>query len=148
MIDSPTTTITTPLPADLAPEKVISVFHDHDTYIRATCPQLVEYKLESGDASSKNEPVVYSVTDKKPMGQTTYKLTITNLDDGVDTLVNAKPPVGALTITGEWRVVEGQIVEKVLLEGNFMVKKMVKSNVDSTHGAQHKELIKIATEKP
>ncbi|KAF2668654.1 hypothetical protein BT63DRAFT_282420 [Microthyrium microscopicum] len=147
MKEAPTTTITTPLLEGLAPEKVIAVFHDHDTYIKATCPQLIDYKLESGDATSKNEPVVYSVTDKKPMGQTTYKLTIVNLDDGVDTLVNAKPPVGTLTITGEWRVTGGNIVEKVHLDCNFVMKKMVKSNVDSTHGGQHQELMKIAAAK-
>jgi len=61
--------------------------------------------------------------------------------DGIDTLVNAKPPVGTLTITGKWRVVDGTLVEDVEIDGNFMMKKMAKGNVEKTHPEQHSRLL-------
>jgi hypothetical protein len=76
--------------------------------------------------------------------QTTYKLTLTNVPTGVDTLVNAKPPVGTLTITGQWRVVGDKLVEEVQIDGNFMMKKMAKGNVEKTHPEQHSRLLEQA----
>lgn len=63
------------------------------------------------------------------------------MPDGIDTLVNAKPPVGTLTITGKWRVVDGTLVEDVEIDGNFMMKKMAKGNVEKTHPEQHSRLL-------
>jgi hypothetical protein len=76
--------------------------------------------------------------------QTTYKLTLTNVDAGVDSLVNAKPPVGTLTISGKWRVANGQLSEEVDIDANFMMKKVAKNNVEKTHPEQHMKLLEAA----
>ncbi|KAF2247638.1 hypothetical protein BU26DRAFT_552309 [Trematosphaeria pertusa] len=133
-----TTNVATPLPAGLSQTTVIAALHNHDLMIRTLCPALISYEFESGDMSTQ---AMYIVTDKKPIGQTTYKLTLTNVPDGVDSLVNAKPPVGVLTISGKWRVRNGQLVEDVEIDGNFMMKKMAKGNVEKTHPEQHTRLL-------
>jgi hypothetical protein len=78
------------------------------------------------------------------MSQTAYKLTLTNVAQGVDSLVNAKPPVGVLTISGKWRVSGGQLSEEVEIDANFMMKKVAKTNVDKTHPEQHVKLLEAA----
>jgi hypothetical protein len=141
---APTVSITTPLPAELSEAALIKVLHDHDVYIKTTCPQLVSYELESGDAAALGTPVVYKVTDKKPLGQVTYKLTLTNTADGISGLVNAKPPIGALNITSVWKVAEGKLAEETDIDANIVMKKMVKGNVEKSHGEFHQEFIKLA----
>lgn len=154
----PTSHISTPLNGVDA-QIVISALHNHDLMIKTLCPSLISYEFDSGDAASS---ATYSVTDKKPIGQvpfpslpilqttpltlpqTTYKLTLTNTPTGVDSLVNAKPPVGVLTIAGQWRVADGQLIEDVEIDGNFMMKKMAKGNVEKTHPEQHAKLIEAA----
>ncbi len=90
--------------------------------------------------------IVYLIRfDADSNNQTTYKLTLTNVHDGVNSLVNAKPPVGILTIAGKWRVKNGQLVEEVEIDGNFMMKKMAKGNVEKTHPQQHTLLLEQAT---
>jgi hypothetical protein len=66
------------------------------------------------------------------------------MSDGVDSLVNAKPPVGVLTIAGKWRVANGKLIEDVEIDGNFMMKKMAKGNVEKTHPEQHGKLLEAA----
>lgn len=66
------------------------------------------------------------------------------MPDGVDSLVNAKPPVGVLTIAGKWRVKDGMLIEDVEIDGNFMMKKMAKGNVEKTHPEQHNRLLEQA----
>jgi len=122
---APTTTISTPLPAGCTPEAAIAALHNHELFIKATCPALISHKLISGTPNI-DEPCVYEVTDKKPIGQTTYKLTLTNRVDGIDNLVNAKPPVGTLTINGTTRIVDGVMKEEVDIAANMLLKKMVK----------------------
>ncbi|KAF1364264.1 hypothetical protein EJ07DRAFT_99418 [Lizonia empirigonia] len=117
---------------------VIAALHDHELMIKILCPALVSHALDSGDKATS---ATYTVTDKKPIGQTTYKLTLTNTPDGVDSLVNAKPPVGVLTIAGKWRVVGDKLTEDVVIDGNFMMKKVAKSNVEKTHPEQHAKLL-------
>ncbi|KAF2677371.1 hypothetical protein K458DRAFT_424035 [Lentithecium fluviatile CBS 122367] len=136
-----TANVSTPFPGGLSSATVIAALHNHDLMIKTLCPQLISYELESGD---KDTQAVYSVTDKKPLGQTTYKLTLTNVPDGINTLVNAKPPVGTLTITGKWRVMNDKLVEDVEIDGNFMMKKMAKGNVEKTHPEQHSRLLDMA----
>jgi hypothetical protein len=140
---SPTFSHTTKLPEGVSSEAVVKALHDHDAYIKIACPQLVSYEFESG-SKEIGQQAVYKVTDKKPLGQTTYTLTITNLADGLDTLVNAKPPVGTLIITGKWRVTAGELLEEVDIDGNMIMKKMVKSNVEKTHPEQHEKLLALA----
>ncbi|KAL5461567.1 hypothetical protein PMIN06_002069 [Paraphaeosphaeria minitans] len=134
-------TITTAIPSTIDASTLIATLHNHETMIAALCPGLVSYEFISGD---KTTEATYSITDKKPIGQTTYKLTLTNVPDGIDSLVNAKPPVGALTIAAKWRVAGTQLVEEVEIEGNFMMKKMAKGNVEKTHPEQHTRLIELA----
>ena len=134
---APTTTIATPIPAGLSPETVIKTLHHHDLYIKTTCPQLIRYELESGDPASK---ATYNVTDKKPIGETTYKLTLTNVADGIDTLVDGKMPMGSMKIAGKWRVADGMLKEEVEIDANMVVKKMVKGNVEKSHPEHHASL--------
>ncbi|KAF2870441.1 hypothetical protein BDV95DRAFT_607611 [Massariosphaeria phaeospora] len=136
-----TTSISTPLPAGLTEPQVLAALHNHDLMIKTLCTSLISYEFESGD---KNSKATYSITDKKPFGQTTYTLTLTNLPTGTDSLVNAKPPVGTLTIAGKWRVADGKLVEDVEIEGNFVTKKMAKGNVEKTHPEQHTRLLEKA----
>jgi hypothetical protein len=141
-----TTTVTTPLPADITPVAVIKILHDHDAYIKLTTPLLVSYKLESDETSAADGTgvAIYTVTDKKPIGQVNYKLTLTNVGDGIESLVNAKTPMGALTIKTKWTVLEGTITEDVEVEANFVMKNRVKGNVEKSHAEFHLELIKMA----
>ena len=134
---APTTTIATPLPDGLSQDIVIKTIHNHDVYIKTTCPQLIKYELESGDPATK---ATYLVTDKKPMGEATYKLTLTNVVDGIDTLVDGKMPMGAMKIAGKWRVVDGMLKEEVEIDANMVVKKMVKGNVEKSHPEHHASL--------
>ncbi|KAF0326674.1 hypothetical protein K4K61_012283 [Colletotrichum sp. SAR11_59] len=140
----PSTVVSTPVPAGVDRNQVLTAMHNHDLMVKTLCPALVSYKLESGSVGL-GQSATYSVTDKKPIGQTTYQLTISNLDDGVDTLVNAKPPVGTLVIQGKWRVVnEGAnliLREEVDIEANMLMKKMAKGNVEKTHPEQHAALL-------
>jgi hypothetical protein len=131
---APTTTVSTPLPAGLSPETVINTLHSHELYIKATCPQLVKYNLVEGDPATK---ATYEVTDKKPIGETTYKLTLANVPDGVDTLVDGKMPMGSMKIAGQWRVVDGSLKEEVEIDANMVVKKIVKGNVEKSHPEHH-----------
>ncbi|USP76270.1 hypothetical protein yc1106_03544 [Curvularia clavata] len=136
----PTSQISTSL-AGVDAAVVIKSLHNHDLMIKTLNPALISYAFESGD---KNSSAVYTVTDKKPIGQTTFKLTITNLSDGVDTLVNANPPVGTLAIKSKWRVMDGKLSEEIEIDGNFMIKKVAKGNVEKTHPGQHMKLIEAA----
>jgi hypothetical protein len=142
-MSTPTYTHTSQLPEGVSAEAVVKTLHDHDTYIKIACPQLVSYEFDSG-SKEIGQQAIYRVTDKKPLGQTTYTLTITNLADGVDTLVNAKPPVGTLTIAGKWRLADGSLIEEVEIDGNMIMKKMVKGNVEKTHPEQHEKLLEHA----
>jgi len=131
---APTTTVSTPLPAGLSPETVLKTLHNHDLYIKATCPQLISYKLIEGDAATK---ATYEVTDKKPIGEATYKLTLTNVDDGIDTLVDARMPLGSMKVSGKWRVADGALKEEVEIDANIAVKKLVKGNIEKSHPEHH-----------
>ena len=46
-----------------------------------------------------------------------------------------------LTIAGKWRVIDGRLKEDVDIDGNFVMKKMAKGNVEKTHPAQHTMLL-------
>ncbi|KAF2013918.1 hypothetical protein BU24DRAFT_494294 [Aaosphaeria arxii CBS 175.79] len=136
-----TTSVSTSLPTGLSSRLVVAALHNHDLMIRTLCPALVSYNFESGNP---NTQATYTVTDRKPNGLTTYKLTLTNNPTGVDSLVNANPPVGILTIAGKWRVGGGKLVEDVMIDGNFMMKKMAKGNVEKTHPGHHAMLFQLA----
>lgn len=135
----PTSHFSTPLNG-LSANVVIAALHNHDLMIKTLCPALVGYTFISGDQSCAS----YSITDRKPIGQTTYTLTLNNTSTGVDSLVNAKPPSGVLTISGQWRVQAGLLIEDVEIDANFMMKKVAKTNVDKTHPVQHVKLLQAA----
>ena len=63
------------------------------------------------------------------------------MHSGVNSLVNAKPPAGVLTISGKWRVRDGVLSEEVEIDANFMMKKVAKTNVEKTHPMQHAKLL-------
>ena|SRR5579871_759506 len=134
---APVITISTPIPAGLSVETIIKTLHNHDLYIKTTCPQLIKYELESGDPATK---ATYLVTDKKPIGEATYKLTLTNVVDGIDTLVDGKMPMGSMKIAGKWRLVDGMLKEEVEIDANMVVKKVVKGNVEKSHPEHHASL--------
>jgi hypothetical protein len=138
---APTTTISTPLPTSASPESLIAAMHDHDLFIKITTPLLIEYSKTSPEDPALDVPIIYSVTDTKPMGKATYTLTLTNRADGIDTEVFAKPPVGTLIIKNQWRVVDGTLKEDVEIDTNIVMKRMVKGNIEKTHPEQHMQLI-------
>lgn len=90
-----------------------------------------------GDPSTK---ATYEVTDKKPIGETTYKLTLTNVPEGIDTHVDGKMPMGAMKLSGKWRIVDGALKEEVEIDANMVVKKLVKGNVEKSHPEHHSTL--------
>jgi len=131
---APTTTVSTPLPEGLSPDTVLKTLHNHEVYIKATCPQLISYKLIEGDPATK---ATYEVTDKKPVGEATYKLTLTNVPDGIDTFVDGKMPMGSMKVSGQWRVADGVLKEELEIDANMVVKKLVKGNIEKSHPVHH-----------
>jgi hypothetical protein len=120
-----TTSIKTPIPAHITPASLIQILHNHQPIIDALAPGNTASKLTSGDPAAMGTPCVYIITAPTPIGTSTYPLTITNLLDGVDTLVQPKPPVGKLEIRAKWRVAGGELREEVEIEGNFVTRRFV-----------------------
>ncbi|RWA06937.1 hypothetical protein EKO27_g8156, partial [Xylaria grammica] len=60
------TTITTPLPAGATAQAVVENLHNHELYIKTTCPQLISQKHVSG-TPGPDQPCVYEITDKRPV---------------------------------------------------------------------------------
>ncbi|KAH6647239.1 hypothetical protein BKA67DRAFT_663576 [Truncatella angustata] len=136
------TSISTPMPAGTSASAVIAVLHDHDQYIKMACPQHISYKLVSGTpGAGLDAACVYEVTDKKPIGQTTYPMTLTNRAGGIDAFIDGKAPTGAIRLESAWRVVGDKIEETVTIDSNMLMNKMIKSNVEKSHPAQHQGLI-------
>ncbi|KAI8624340.1 hypothetical protein F5Y19DRAFT_480719 [Xylariaceae sp. FL1651] len=131
------TTISTALPAGISEEAVISSLHSHELYIRTTCPQLISQKHVSGTPGTLGQPCAYDITDKRPIGQTTFRLTLTNVPGGVDAVVDGKAPTGAMTIRSQWRAREGRLEEVVEIDSNIVTKKFIKGNVEKGHPEIH-----------
>jgi len=127
---APSATVEKPLNST-SPAAVIDCLHNHDLMVRVLSPTLISYELTSGDPSSG--PTIYSVTDKRPVGQMTWKLTLTNQPEGVDSKVDAKPPMGSMIVESQWRVVDGVLREEAMIEGNMLTKKMARGNVEKQH---------------
>lgn len=138
------TTITTEIPAGVSAERVLELLHDHDHYIRTTCPQLISYERRSAPGAV---PAVYEVTDKRPIGQTTFTLTLTDQADGIDAVVEGRAPTGALRVDSKFRVVGGgaRLEEFVSIDSNVLMKKMIKGNVEKSHPDQHRGFLTTAT---
>ncbi|KAI2633932.1 hypothetical protein GGS21DRAFT_490845 [Xylaria nigripes] len=132
------TTISTPLPAGITEQAVLKILQNHELYIKTTCPQLVAQKRVSGAAEPElGQPCVYEITDKRPIGQTTFKMTLTNVTEGIDTIIEGKTPTGSMTIRSQWRVRAGKLDEIVEIESNIVTKKLIKVNIDRTHPEHH-----------
>lgn len=143
------TTITTPIPGSVSRDAVLAALHDHDRYIRTTCPQLISYTHISSNpaATADARPCeVYEVTDKRPIGQTTFRLTLTDLPgEGVDALIEGKAPTGSMTIRSRFRVLAGApqatLEERVCIDSNLLMNKMIKGNVEKSHPEQHQKFM-------
>lgn len=143
------TTIRTEVPAGVGAERVLALLHDHDHYIRTTCPQLIGYERQSEAGAA---PAVYEVTDKRPIGQTTFRLTLTDRADGIDALIEGKAPTGSLRVDSRFRLVgaadaPGGLVleEKVSIDSNVVMNKMIKGNVEKKHPEQNRGFLTAAT---
>ncbi|KAM0722608.1 hypothetical protein Q7P37_002049 [Cladosporium fusiforme] len=139
-----TTSVVTSVPSHVSEASLIKALHDHANIIDALAPGNTAQTLISGDPLYIGTPCVYNITAPTPVGTSTYPLTITNLADGVDTLAQPKPPVGKLEIKAKWRVAKGHLREDVVIDGNFMTKRMAKGNVEKNHPGKHGELMQKA----
>ncbi|KAI1776464.1 hypothetical protein F4818DRAFT_440831 [Hypoxylon cercidicola] len=145
------TTISTPLPAGVQPQSIVTLLHDHEAYIQTTCPQLLSYRRLTGPSISVRAPVgescVFEVTDRRPIGQTTYKLTVTNQPEGVGSVVEGRAPTGTMVIKTRWRVrddgggVGNVLEEEVEIDSNMITKKMIKGNIERSHPEYHRSFM-------
>ncbi|KAI1308893.1 hypothetical protein F5Y03DRAFT_393260 [Xylaria venustula] len=130
------TVIKTPLPAGTTEQAVINSLHNHELYIKTTCPQLISQKHVSG-TPGLDQPCVYEVTDKRPIGQTTFQMTLTNVAEGVDAVIEGKAPTGSMTITSKWRARGGALEETVNIDSNIVTQKFIQGNVEKAHPEFH-----------
>ena len=138
------TTITTPIPSGTSDSAILSTLHNHEAMINVM-PAIEEQHKVSGDASSS---ATYSITDRKPLpvGRQTWDYTITNQPDGVDTIVNASPPLGKLIITTKWRLVDGALKNDVVVQGNRVMTGGVKDSVNKNHKEWQEKLLQMAAQ--
>ncbi|KAI1753394.1 hypothetical protein F4782DRAFT_497944 [Xylaria castorea] len=134
------TFIVTPLPADTSEQAVINSIHNHDIYIQTTCPQLISRKHVSG-TPGLDRPCVYEIVDTRVFGEMRFKLTLTNVAEGSDAVVEGKTPTGSMTVRSEWRVRAGKLEEVVEIESNLITKMIVKKNVEKGHPEFHQYVI-------
>lgn len=127
--------ISTPIPAGMDRDTILDCLRNHDIFFRITCPQLISYQLVSG-VSNIGESVLYEVTDRRPIGETTYNLTLTNRDDGVDAKVEGRTAAGPMTIASKWRVVGNELQEEVVIES--LLKSMIKCTIERNHPDHHR----------
>ncbi|TGJ83906.1 hypothetical protein E0Z10_g4842 [Xylaria hypoxylon] len=130
------TVISTPLPAGATAQAVIDNLHNHDLYIKTTSPQLISLKHVSG-TPGLDQPCVYEITDKRPVGQTTFKITLTNVAEGVDAAIDGNAPTGPIIVRSKWRA-HGQTLEEVVeIDSNIVTNKLIKGNVEKSHPGYH-----------
>ncbi|KAI1168902.1 hypothetical protein F5B18DRAFT_609 [Nemania serpens] len=137
------TSITTRLSTDTTEQAVIRALHNHDTYIKTTCPHLISLTPVSGTPGPE-QPCVYSITDKRPIGKTTFKMTLRNVAQGIEAVIEGRAPTGSMTITSKWRVADGKLHEAVGIESNLVTKKFIKANIEKTHPNFHSIFFTIA----
>ncbi|KAI1110921.1 hypothetical protein F5Y14DRAFT_454545 [Nemania sp. NC0429] len=138
------TSFTTPLPTGVTEQAVIQTLQNHDTYIKTTCPNLVSQTHICGTPGPE-QPCVYSITDKRPLGQTTFKMTLKNVAQGVEAVIEGRAPTGSLTVHSKWRVADGKLHETVGIESNLVTKVLVKGNVEKSHPNFHHVFFAFAT---
>lgn len=84
------------------------------------------------------------MTDKRPIGQTTFTLTLVDTDDGINAVVDGKAPTGTIHIESKWIVYEDKIEEQVSIDANMIMKKMIKGSVEKSHPEQHQGFVQAA----
>lgn len=84
------------------------------------------------------------VTDKRPIGKTTFTLTLMSRADGISATINGKAPTGALLIESRWTVFEDKIEEDVTIDANMIMNKMIKGSIEKTHPEQHSNFVQAA----
>lgn len=89
--------------------------------------------------------VLDEVTDKRPIGQTTFTLTLIDNERGIDATVDGKAPTGSIHIESKWVVHADKIEEAVSIDANLIMKKMIKGNVEKSHPEQHQGFVNAAT---
>ncbi|KAK7703296.1 hypothetical protein SLS57_011016 [Botryosphaeria dothidea] len=127
------TSLSTPLPTGLSEKNVILCLQNHDLFIKTVCLSLQSYKLESGDP---NTEATYDIVDK-----TNFKLTLTNVEGGVNSVIVASAPIGTLTLSSKWRAVDGKLKEDIVIDGNKVAKMIGKATVERSHSEMQKRLI-------
>lgn len=88
--------------------------------------------------------VTDEVTDKRPIGQTTYMLSLTNSKEGILAVVDGKAPTGSIHIESVWTVYDDKITEEVTIDANMVMKKMIKGSVEKNHPGQHQGFVLAA----
>ncbi|KAK2614762.1 hypothetical protein N8I77_001565 [Diaporthe amygdali] len=136
-------TITTTLATGVKEEAVIASLHNHEVYIKVTCPHLIDYKKISGEPAV-GQSCVYEVTDKRPIGQTTFRLTLVNQPKGIDATVDGKSPTGSIHIESKWSVTSGRIEESIAIDSNAIMKRMIKGSVEKSHPEHHQSFVQAA----
>lgn len=84
------------------------------------------------------------VTDKRPIGQTTFTLTLVDTENGINAVVDGKAPTGAIHIESKWTVYDDKIEEEVSIDANMIMKKMIKGSVEKSHPEQHQGFVQAA----
>ncbi|KAK8022077.1 hypothetical protein PG993_012844 [Apiospora rasikravindrae] len=143
------TTITTPIPTSVARDAVLAALHDHDRYIRTTCPALISYAHLSSNPATTPDSLpaeVYEVTDKRPIGQTTFRLTLTDLpgegDRRADRGQGAHGQHGHQVALPRARgAPQNTLEERVAIDSNMLMNKMIKGNVEKSHPEQHQKFM-------
>ncbi|GME48650.1 hypothetical protein GTA08_BOTSDO01741 [Neofusicoccum parvum] len=116
---------------------MIACLQNHELFIKAVCLSLQSYEIESGDP---NTEATYNIVDK-----TTFKLTLTNVDGGVNSTFVASAPIGTLTLSSKWRAVDGKLKEDIEIDGNKIAKMIGKATVEKSHPEMQKRLIEEAS---
>lgn len=84
------------------------------------------------------------MTDKRPIGQTTFTLTLVDTETGINAVVDGKAPTGAIHIESKWIVHDDKIEEVVSIDANMIMKKMIKGSVEKSHPEQHQGFVSAA----
>lgn len=84
------------------------------------------------------------MTDKRPIGQTTFTLALVDTESGIEAVIDGKAPTGSLHIESKWIVHDDKIEEEVAIDANMIMKKMIKGSVEKSHPEQHQGFVQAA----
>lgn len=145
-------TITTPIPADVKPDVVISKLHNHDFLITMS-PIVTRHDVKDTDASGKITYNVWEKIDLLPFGLWKHKIQFTcsfkDTDDGVVSWIEA--PLG-LVSEAHYSVKPGGdaggkvLEEQVETSVNVIFKLFVQGTLVSVRKEMHQKIIDRARE--